>query len=161
MVSSGCTFLPPLTRFSEREEVPRETWDILSRATNYLILFNCPFPVPPSHFIFFLTLKRLLTEMLGLTTHPHRSSHQEPAGGQERGTCTEFDLWQHHSHTDSLPWSMSGHLERQGLSALRDREHAWHLKQLCFLLILKSVTLNQQWGQNRLNSPTIWKKSQK
>lgn len=145
----------PSQGFHRERRSPCETWDILSRATNYLMLFNCPFPVPPSHFIFFLTLKRLLTEMLGLSTHPHRSSHQEPAGGQERGTCTEFDLWQHHSHTDSLPWSMSGHLERQGLSALRDREHAWHLKQLCFLLILKLVTLNQQWGQNGLNSPTI------
>lgn len=96
---------------------PCETCDSLSRATNFLMLFNCPFPFSPSYFIFFLTLKRLLTEMLGLTTHPHRSSRQEPAGAQERGTCTEFDLWQHHSHTDSLPWSTSGHLERQGLSA--------------------------------------------
>lgn len=106
----------PSKGFQRERRSPCETCDTLSKATNYPMLFTCPFPFPPSHFIFFLTLKRLLTEMLGLTTHPHRSSHQEPAGGQETGTCTGFDLWQHHSHTDSLPWSMSGHMERQWLS---------------------------------------------
>lgn len=78
--------LPPSQGF-HREEVPFcETWRSLQ---GQLITWCCltALSCPSITFlIFFLTLKRLLDRDAGLSTHPHRSSHQEPAGGQERGT---------------------------------------------------------------------------
>lgn len=68
----------------------------------------------------------LLTEILDFTTHPHRSSHQEPAADQERGIGTGFVLWRHHSHIDNSPWSTSGHLEQVWLADSENKLCNWN-----------------------------------
>ena len=153
-VSPAWTFLLSLARFSEREESPCETCDILSKATSYLMLFTCPFPFPPSHFIFFLTLKRLLTEMLGLTlTHtgpPIRSQLE----ARRRALAPDLTFDSITAILTVCHGACQGTWKDSDCLTQRHRERAWDLKYR-FLLILKSVTLNQQWRQNGLNAPTI------
>lgn len=72
VVSPPAAPSPPHKVFTERGGPPVRQRDILSRATNYLMLFNCPFPVPPSHFIFFLTSRGCWQRCLAPSTHPLR-----------------------------------------------------------------------------------------